>query len=92
MLIEDPVTDFEATITSCKAEHKSSQLQNWSLQSGQIYCIVAFRHIVPIYSQVQSKIWSNCIESASLPLKTPVLCQTLVTEHHLFVVCIEMKC
>lgn len=85
MLIEDPITGFETTIPTCKTEHKSSQLQNWSLQSGQIYHIVASRHIVPIYSQVQSKICSNCIESASLPLKTPVLCQTLVTEHHLFV-------
>lgn len=92
MSMEDLSTGFESTITTCKTEHKSSQLQNWSLQNGQRRSSVAFRHIVPIYSQVQNKTCSNCIESASLPLKTPVLCQTLVTEHHLFVVCIEMNC
>lgn len=86
------VLAFETTITTCKAEHKSSQPQNRSLQTGERCCTAAFRRIVPIHSQVQNKICSDCIESASLPLKTPVLCQTLVTEHHLFVVCIEMKC
>lgn len=87
MLIEDPVTGFGTISTTCKAEHKSP-----GLQSGQIHSQQLSDTLDQFIHQSKPKSVLTALNQPHFPLKTPVLCQTLVTEHHLFVVCIEMKC